>query len=138
YPRISTALILLALLAAIAAVVMHFQDPDRPLINYQRRLVRGEAVELIGPAGSPAWSHWQTGDAGIGIDPRDGSFYIQTATLSLLDLMPDPQIQRYRFRAEVQHGSDKTHQGEVGIYFAHEKLVGLNGTANSFLALSFS
>src|SRR5262249_30961331 len=64
--------------------------------------------------------------------------FFHTVTLSLLELMPDPQIHRYRFRAGIRHDVDQSRMGEVGIYFAHAKLVGPKGAANSFLALSFT
>jgi hypothetical protein len=104
----------------------------------QEALARGEPAVLVPEKGPPRWFRLQTGDAGTGIDPRDGSFLFHTFWLSLLELMPDPQLDRYRFRAEIRQQEDPARLGEVGIYFAHANLVGTKGAADSFLALSFT
>src|SRR5262249_34343208 len=51
---------------------------------------------------------------------------------------PDPQVPRYRFRAEVRQDSALSKLCEVGIYFCHEKLVVPEGPADSFLVVSFA
>jgi serine/threonine-protein kinase len=138
HPIVCTAVGVLALALAGGLGALHYTDPNRDLKAMQNMLSRGTPVTLIEDTGPPRWSHWQTGEAGTGIDPRDGCFFVQTAVFTLLELMPDPQVPRYRFRAEVRHDAALSNSGEVGLYFAHEKLAGPEGPADSFLALSFA
>jgi hypothetical protein len=49
----------------------------------------------------------------------DGVCSIQSWTWALMELVPDPQCDSYRFRAEVRHEKSNT-TGGVGIYFAHQ------------------
>jgi serine/threonine-protein kinase len=138
HPIVCTLAVVLLVALAGAIAAQHLTNPDRELWDMQRTLARREPVTLIGEKGRPRWLRWQTGEAGTGINVRDGSFYIQTATYTLLELMPDPQVQHYLFRAEVRHDSDLGSQGDVGIYVAHEKLLGPKGIADSFLVLRFA
>jgi serine/threonine-protein kinase len=138
HPIASTVAIVLIVALAGGLAAQHLRNPDRELWDMQRTLARGEPVTLIGDKGRPRWLRWQTGEAGTGINFRDGSFYIQTTEDTLLELMPDPQVERYLFRAEIKHDSDLSHVGDLGLYFSHEKLHGPKGIADSFLALSFS
>src|SRR6185437_16193389 len=94
-------------------------DPERPIRNIERRLGRGEAVTLIGETGLPAWFQWSAGEEATQIaSGPDGVCSLHSWTLTLLDLVRDPQQDRYRFRAEVRH--EKSHEpGGVGLYFAH-------------------
>jgi serine/threonine protein kinase len=138
HPVISTAAVVLVTVMAGGLATRYYTDPDRELRAMQSTLAREQPVTSIGEKGPPRWFRWQTGEAGKGIHPRDGSFFVQTATLSLLELMPDPQVSSYRFRAEVRQDGDLMRIGEVGIYFAHEKLFGRKGPAHSFLVLRFA
>jgi serine/threonine-protein kinase len=135
---ISGAVVALILVAAAAAGVWYSTDPDRGLRAMQNDLIRGKPAVVIDETGRPRWSHWETGEAGTGINARDGCFFIQTRDYSLLEIMPDPKVPSYRFRADVRQDSADHIQGEVGIYFAHEKLLGVKGPAHSFLALRFA
>src|SRR5262249_41634767 len=55
HPRVSTAVVLGGLAAAVLRRVIPALDPDRPLKDIQGRLARGQAVRLIGGTGPPAW-----------------------------------------------------------------------------------
>src|SRR5262249_38772218 len=138
HPFVTAAVLLVALGSAGTGTWLHYSDPDRELHLVQAALTRGELAVLIPEKGPPRWFRLQTGDAGTGIDPRDGSFLFHTFWLSLLELIPDPQLDRYRFRAEIRQQEDPARLGEVGIYFARTNLVGTKGAADSFLALSFT
>jgi serine/threonine-protein kinase len=138
HPIVCTLALVLIVAMAAGIAAQHLTNPDRELWDMQRTLARKERVTLIGEKGRPRWLRWQTGEAGTGINVRDGSFFIQTATLTLLELMPDPQVDRYIFRAEVRHDHDMSHLGEVGLYYSHKNLAGPKGTADSFLALRFT
>jgi hypothetical protein len=135
HPLISGAAVAFVLIATAAAGAWYATDPDRGLRAMQNDLIRGKPAVVIAETGRPRWSQWQSGEAGTGVNARDGCFYIQTNEFSLLEIMSDPKVPSYRFRAELRHDSDPSHQGEVGIYFSHEKLIGTNGPAHSFLAL---
>jgi serine/threonine-protein kinase len=138
HPVISIVVLVLALGSVGAGVTLHYSDPDRHLNAMQNMLRGGAPVVLIDETGPPRWLRWPTVEAGTGVHARDGCFYFQTATIGLLELMPDPQVPRYRFRAEVRHDFDPSFQGKVGIYFAHEKLLGPKGMADSFLEITFT
>jgi serine/threonine-protein kinase len=138
HPLVWATVVVIALALAGTLGTLYYNDPDRDLKPMQKMLSSGAPVTLIDETGPPRWFRWETGEAGTRIDPGEGCFSLQTAVLSLLELMPDPQVQRYRFSAEVRHDSDASHQGETGIYFAHSKLLGPKGSADSFLAVTFT
>jgi serine/threonine-protein kinase len=139
HPVVCTAAVMLVAVMAAGLTWRYHTDPDRELRAIQNDLVGGRPAVVIGETGRPRWSHWETGEAGAGINARDGCFYIQTAEYSsLLEIMPDPTVPSYRFRAEVRHDENLTGLGEVGIYFGHEKLLGQKGPADSHLVLRFA
>jgi hypothetical protein len=135
---VSTAAVVLVAVLAAGLAVGYYTDPDRELRAMESKLARGEPAALIGEKGPPRWFRGQSGDPATGVNARDGSFFIQSTTISMLELMPDPQVSSYRFRAEVRDDWDPTHIGDVGIYFAHEKVVDKIGPADSFLLLRFT
>jgi serine/threonine-protein kinase len=138
HPLISATTVLLVLVSVAVPVWRHFTDPNLPLYEDLQKLARGEPAILIGTPGQPRWLRWPTGESGTGLKPGDGYFYFHTSTYSLLELMPDPGIECYRFRAEVRHDLDLSHEGEVGIYFGHRLQPVAAGLAHLFLKLDFS
>jgi serine/threonine-protein kinase len=138
HPLVSAAAVVLVLAGVAAAAWRHFSDPDRPLHVVEQQLARGQAVTLIGEKGRPAWSRLQLGESSTGLNPGDGSFFFQTDTTSLLELVPDPGLERYRFRAEVRHDKDPSWVGEAGIYFGHESYPIPSGVAHCFLSVGFT
>jgi serine/threonine-protein kinase len=94
------------------------QQEDKAVLSFQQQLQEGRAVSVVGESGRPPHFLWRTGESVLLDSPAgDGTFFFQSWTLSLLELLSDPGCTRYRFRAEVRHlESDR---GEVGIYFAH-------------------
>jgi serine/threonine-protein kinase len=113
-------------------------DPDRVLKAIQNQLARGKAATLIGETGEPRWSQWVLGEGAAKVSPAaDGTYTVHTWALSMLELVQDPQKDRYRFQAEVRHRtSDES--GEVGIYFAREQHPGAASTLHSFCQLTFN
>ncbi len=101
-------------------------DPDAAIKEIEKRLARGEAVELIGsgPASAPAWSHVVQGtivtdrsDKGDRSGQIDQAFRLLSYTPpGRLDLVHDPQTDRYVIRAEIRHETDQGF-GSVGLYF---------------------
>lgn len=54
---------------------------------------------------------------------EDGAFSFGDNHESLLELLPDPQIDSYRFSAEVRFDSSdpENDSANVGVYFAHSQ-----------------
>src|SRR5262249_25726013 len=53
----------------------------------------------------------------------DNTFAFQSWTVGLLELLPDPRVDRYRFTAQVRHEQSDL-GGEVGLYFARKTYPG--------------
>ena len=147
--KATVALVFGCLLIAAVAVALHFSDPDRPVKQMQRQLAAGQAVTLIGETGPPRWSRLHAiplEAAGVQLTgkevqsatgARDKPFAMSSFEPSLLELLPDPQLPRYRFRAEVQHKSGDGF-GVVGIYFAYSQCVTAKGVEHCFWVLDFN
>ena len=112
------------------------------LSELRGELIHGRAVTLVGQTGKPKLvSLSDRGPHGSSSTLADDkTFTIHSWTLNLLELLPDPKCDRYRFTAQIRHetASDVV-AGEVGLYFAR---VGVGDTNNravhSFLQLSFN
>jgi hypothetical protein len=98
----------------VAAVTF---DPDRSRREMAAALDRGEEVELIGATGGPKWSNWVFGDRGRVVSSDDGTFTVETWGSTLLELVPDPGTDRYRFSAQVKHRAVAS-PGMAGLYAA--------------------
>src|SRR5262249_19510066 len=81
------------------------------------------------------WSRWRAPGA-IAEGPADGHFAIHTGNLSLLELLPDPQLDNYVVRAEVRQERGLT--GDVGIYFCYSMHKVALGDAHCFSSVSFA
>jgi predicted Ser/Thr protein kinase len=113
-------------------------DPDRLLRAIQQKLAKGEAATLIGDKGLPAWFRWIYGEAALQESPNgDRTCYYNTLEFALLELLPDPQIERYRFSAEVRH-VDTAKNGEVGLFFMHSIHSTPKGVEHCFCTLTFN
>ncbi len=124
----------LFVLAAVARL-----DPDRPVKEIERRLAKGEKVTLIGETGAPAWFHTRVG----GKHTRqtmapDGAFTIDSwDDLCLMELVRDPQSERYVITARVRHEKSNDH-GEVGIYFGRREPPCEGIDMHTFFSLSYN
>jgi hypothetical protein len=88
----------------------------------QRELAAGRPVILIGETGAPSYFRWRCGGPTANVAlAGDGTFSAHHLEYGLLELLPDPLQERYRFRAEVRHDQGVTIEGEVGIYFSHSE-----------------
>jgi serine/threonine protein kinase len=82
----------------------------------------GKKVTLIGERGRPGYFRWKTdGNPGKILSTQDGEFSIQNWEYGLVELLPDPRLQRYRFSAEIRHERQADQESRVGIYFAHSE-----------------
>jgi hypothetical protein len=103
------------------------QIAKEALLRNEQKLAAGESVELIGDKGRPAWHLVKSGDDNpnqqFGLD-AEGCFAIASLNNSLVELMPDPQLERYRFRGWVRQ-TDKAinEDGMVGLYVNYVKIV---------------
>jgi serine/threonine-protein kinase len=109
---------------------------EAALLAAEQRLARGESVTLIGPTGPPRWSRVLVGEEPAKLSTaRNRPFQIHTLSLCLVELLPDPQRERYRFRVEVRH--DDTEKGsvaEVGLFFGYSR----QGADHCFAQLAFN
>jgi serine/threonine-protein kinase len=134
-PRRVAVVALTLLLAVSAWAAWVLTNPDRPINRIEAALARGEAQTLIGEMGRPAWSRCAVGDKAAKVEVgRDGTLFVNTWSLALLELVRDPQCTSYRLSAQVRHDAVRT-PGEVGIYVGHRKFA---GDAHSFVDLSFN
>jgi serine/threonine protein kinase len=77
-------------------------------------------VTLIPEIGFPGYYEVKT-DKKLSniVEAPDGAFSVQGWESGLVELLPDPCQERYRFSAEVRHEKQITQASRVGIYFAH-------------------
>ncbi len=120
------------------ALVLALSHPRFQLWKIEHTLSRGNEVVLIGETGGPRWYREHVPhDPGESPLLPSGHFSVQSRNLALVELVPDPQSQAYRFRAEIRH--EESHgQGEVGLYVAHEQSGSRHGTLHQFLAVQFN
>ncbi|MHC5540496.1 LamG domain-containing protein, partial [Singulisphaera rosea] len=90
---------------------------DRPMREIRSELAKGRPVTLVGKTGGPRWSRMITAKTTSQIhSDRAGTFKLSAFTdICLLELVPDPQWQSYRFSAQVRHDNGDPHS-EVGLY----------------------
>jgi serine/threonine-protein kinase len=101
---------------AVEATTADRANPGRVIQQVQSDLALGRTVTLIGKTGQPVWSQWRRGRSETFL-ADDGTFSINSWSVSLLELLPDPRCESYRINAQVRHDrSDLI--GQVGIYFA--------------------
>jgi serine/threonine-protein kinase len=102
-----------------------------------QKIAAGEEAVLVGPAGLPRWHRWVVGRDQAFLGPGlAGTLDIETFRLGLVELLPDPQTEHYRFRAEVQLTG--TNDGDAGVYFLHEERALSPGPEHYFYAVTFS
>jgi serine/threonine-protein kinase len=110
---------LLLIFGMVTAIAVYPRlSRELPIRSIEARLARGQTVTLIGETGNPTWSPWRTGGNWSQIaTASDGAFTIHTRGWAMLELVRDPQVERYRFRAEVRH-EDGGDGGEAGLFVA--------------------
>jgi eukaryotic-like serine/threonine-protein kinase len=124
--------IMLALTATLTSVLLvllllHVNKPSpeeeenrrqqEALTALNKNLDENNSVTLIVDRGRPGYFRWQSDKmAGQIVPAPDGSFSVQDWEYGLVELLPDPRLERYRFRAEVRHDRQAHHESRVGIY----------------------
>lgn len=133
----TTALTMVAVLGASTGLILSYQK-DQPLRQWQRTLAAGHPVTLVGETGVPSWYRWIRGEKESTWKlESDGSFTVQTWSMALLELLPDPQNDHYRFSASVRQRSGDE-GGHAGIYFAYDQHRVAEERGACFLRLSFN
>jgi serine/threonine protein kinase len=135
HPRKAVGMVLLVCLAFSLPVLQHVTDPNRPLRSLESKLASKQAVTLLDETGAPAWSRVQAVDGKVLTSSGNGTFWLSTTELGLLELLSDPQLENYRLRAEVQYKGG-TSMCSMGVYVGHSKHVTPLGAEHGFLELS--
>jgi serine/threonine protein kinase len=79
-------------------------------------------VILIPEHGRPGYYRWICNEKHGKISlSTEGEFTVENWEHGLLELLPDPRLERYRFSAEVCHEKQANHESIVGIYFTHSR-----------------
>jgi serine/threonine-protein kinase len=145
HARAAVGLVLLGLVVAAMATVAYFLDPDYPLRAVYRQLAAGQKVVLVGEQGPPPWFRWVSRDQEAKASQgTDGTFFVHASGLGLLQLLPDPQRERFRFQVEVRHDSAEIWRGaevvfcQVGIYCLHSKHGNNESPTHCFCGLAFN
>jgi serine/threonine-protein kinase len=98
-------------------------DPPDPAATIQRELTAGRPVTLVGETGLPRYHRAVLGPITLGESSLgDGACTFRTDVRDVLELLPDPGVNRYRVRLDIRHvavnpdptGADQDH---VGFYF---------------------
>lgn len=129
---------LAGLMLSGALLALALRDPERPLRKMQDDLRQGRAVTLIQDGGKPTWYRWKTGESKSRISPSGPrSFTIHTWGLGLLELLPDPQVERYRFDVDVKHESSDL-PGRAGLFVARSAYPGGGSDIHFFTQVTFN
>ena len=83
-------------------------------------VARRGARSGIAARGEPVWFAARLGKA-LFTTAGDGTWSVESQRVVLLDLMPDPQGDRYRFEAEIRQ-EEGTEFGVVGLFFGCREL----------------
>src|SRR5262249_3114724 len=85
------------------------------------------------------WFRWAF-DKAVPSEAAEQPFILQGGTgLCLLELLPDPLVERYLFSAEVRHDDDGgSFLSQVGVYFAYSKHASAQGEQHCFAVLYFN
>ncbi len=118
---LSAAVLLGILAAATGTAALVLLDPDRAIRDEEAQLAAGNPVTLLGETGKPRWARWQAGEVSAKVSQAPDKVHrLHSGTLSLQELVRDPQCSHYRFSAEVRH-EDSDVFGFVGLYFCHRE-----------------
>jgi serine/threonine-protein kinase len=122
-PTLVTATVLSVTFAVVLALVLVLtagtgSPSEAALKDWQRRLAAGQAVEIVGATGLPKHHALRAGNGGLTLNsPGDNTTILETAGITLIEFLPDPQTDRYQFRAQMKKPVGD--RAEFGIYFLH-------------------
>lgn len=164
--RVLLALGGLLVVAGVAGLIYELfrpaKDPNEvALAEIQKDLTAGKPVTLLGATGVPRYARWQLGSAPFGKARHSAdACYYATINTGLLELLPDPGIDRYRISAKIQlserekpspqadvnsnPSKDKNEPpatqikdspADCGVYFSHGFSRGPEGTSSDHMFL---
>jgi serine/threonine protein kinase len=138
HPRISVAVLLLALFATGWVLSPRPPDPEQPRREAEARVARGLRYEFEGHEELPGPFRWVIGEpARLKRENDDNSFSVSLTT-GLLEVVADPGCERYWFFAEVRHDSAGG-ASLVGLYFGYRRHDTAGGRRrDSFYTLTFA
>jgi tRNA A-37 threonylcarbamoyl transferase component Bud32 len=114
------------------------QFRDKALADLRLRLQNGQAVDLVGATGAPAYCRWVTeAPHQRFFTGMDGTSTVQVQLEGLLELVPAPLPEQYRFEAEIKHIAAEHNLGYAGLYFAHNRFHPVEGEGHTFVGLFF-
>jgi serine/threonine-protein kinase len=139
-PTLLTAAAITAAFAVVLAVVLARVETDPAEAtrrNVERQLAAGKTVSLLGPSGLPGYYRPQAGYGGLTVSRRPGNpLVLESVGLTLIELVADPQRERYEYRADVY--DDLEDKQEAGLYFLHSACTPAEGTEHYFGTLTLS
>jgi predicted Ser/Thr protein kinase len=114
------------------------QDPAAVLRELEAHLKHGRKVDLMGAMGPPRWFRWFDWEHGLGFafTAKDGVWQLDARSIALVELMPQPPCDHYRFAAELSH-EEGTQDAAVGLYVGGEESPAGSGDYY-FLDVSFA
>ncbi len=119
--------------------VLEERRQQAALAALTKDLDQGKKVTLIGATGRPGYFKWRTDKAaGKFMYAPDGEFKVRCWEHGLIELLPDPRLPRYRFRAEVRHEQQTFQESRVGIYFGHSEQPHLGAVAHFHCNVAFN
>jgi serine/threonine-protein kinase len=140
---------LLGALAVTAAVLLSGRQPPtrsaptaeqaqaRALESVQRDLAAGKARTLVAEGRAPEYYRFVTEKHRPPLGPSGpGPFFLESYSLCLFELLPDPQREAHRISARVNFRT--TNEGAAGLYFMGEERLTPRGAEHVFLALTFA
>jgi serine/threonine-protein kinase len=139
HSRWSVAVVLLTLLGVGLVLRNHYRDPERPRKRADATLRSGEPYVFDDPSQLPGPFRWVIGDH-VPLKPNvdDGCVSVRTLSTGLLELVADPQCERYLFSVELRHDDAPGHS-HVGLYFGSRQHQTAEGNRQwGFYSLSFA
>jgi hypothetical protein len=125
----------------------HLAAMRREADDIRRRLAAGEALKPDVEDGRPRYYVERLGAASFGkSSSNEAAYYCESLGLCLLELVPDPGIDRYRLTFEVRQDSPKAgaagesgRRSALGPYFGHAESTAAGGRAvHTLFALPYS
>jgi serine/threonine-protein kinase len=117
-------------------------EADDALKAIEAKLRKGQSVTLIDETGEPAWSQFHTGtDFSETSLADDGTFRINTWDVACLELLRDPQVERYQIHAELRNDAvdeKVAAAAEVGLFCAMRDYPLPDSRAYFFVCLGFN
>jgi serine/threonine-protein kinase len=104
----------------------------------QNQIGAGESVTLIGPTGTPRWFRLRAGEDTTHVSShKDGTFAVHSWGSCLIELLPDPGWNSYRFSGQIRH-ENSDHSGGVGLFVGHRSFAGPYAEIQMFTLVSFN